>query len=170
RLTDLGLLYNGGFQWPVSNLPFDWTFEPVAGALVALRDGPQDAGPELAVTFLGNRVAFHHVSHVLVLPPGRYAFSGRQQAQALHTERGLIWRLTCLKDPTPLADTPPLMGDSPWQDFAIEVTVPETCPMQMLQLLLPARVVLEQEISGTALYSGLALRRVERGFPATDRR
>lgn len=157
RLADAALFYNADFRYGVSNLPFDWVVTPAPEALVRAAPGDDGTGL-LIVDFFGGRIAFQHIAHLLVLPPGRYAFSGRQRAERLENGRGLRWRLACRDDPQgALAETPLLAGDSPWAPFTASFTVPEACPAQILLLELPARVAREQDVSGAIAYAGLAI-------------
>jgi hypothetical protein len=161
RLSRVGLLFNADFRDEPTGLPFDWTLAPVAGAATALLDDPAiPRGKLLAVDFFGGRVAFRHVSQLLVLAPGAYEFRGAQSAQALRNPRGLRWRIACLTDPDrSLGETPPVRGDTSWQAFAVAFSVPDNCGVQSLQLELPARFALEQAISGRAAFRQLAIAR-----------
>ena len=158
RLSNLTLLYNGRFQYEISNLPFDWTIQPVRGAAVELVRGEETV---LRVGFSGARVPFSHVSHLLLLPPGEYRFSGLVKAERLQNERGLRWRISCLEDSQgTLGESDPISGSTPWKQFQTDFSVPKSaCRSQMLRLELPARVALEQHISGTASYRALDIRR-----------
>jgi len=154
RLSTLGYLYNAGFEYPVSHLPFDWVFGRVDSAMVELSS--ESNPPVLKVGFVGGRVSQPLVSHLIALPPGTYRFTGREQSYSLANERGLRWRISCLKEPDgSLAETPPLLGDTPWRTFAVTFDVNLDCPVQNLQLELPARVALEQEVSGEASFADL---------------
>ena len=63
-----------------------------------------------------------------------------------------------LKEPDgSLAETPPLLGDTPWRTFAVSFDVNLDCPVQNLQLELRARVALEQEVSGEASFADLSI-------------
>jgi len=154
RLSTLGYLYNAGFEYPVSHLPFDWVFGRVDAAMVELSS--ETNPPVLRVGFVGGRVSQPLVSHLMALPPGTYRFTGREQSYSLANERGLRWRIFCLKEPdASLLETPPLLGDTPWRTFAVTFDVNLDCPVQNLQLELPARVALEQEVSGEASFADL---------------
>ena len=156
RLSTLGYLYNAGFEYPVSHLPFDWVFGRVDSAMVELSS--ETNPPVLKVGFIGGRVSQPLVSHLIALPPGTYRFTGREQSYSLANERGLRWRISCLKEPDgSLAETPPLLGDTPWRTFAVTFDVNLDCPVQNLQLELPARVALEQEVSGEASFADLSI-------------
>jgi len=149
-------LYNARFQAPVSNLPFDWTFETTAGALMQV----ERAGARrlLSVDFFGSRLAFQNVSQWLLLPPGAYVLSGLERAEAIEGDRGVRWRVACAHDPDgALATGTALTGSIDWREFAIAFTVPATCRAQRLVLEVPARVVLERVIRGRVSYTGLSL-------------
>lgn len=156
RLARSDLLFNGRFQYPVSNLPFDWTIRPVSGALV--RVSGRRGGRVLNVDFFGARVPFRHVSHLMMLPPGDYRFVGLESAANLRNERGMRWRLTCGAEPTiALMETPLLAGDVAWRPISSDFTIPEGCVAQNLVLELAARVVIEQEVTGGVSYMGLGV-------------
>jgi len=156
RLSTLGYLYNAGFEYPVSHLPFDWVFGRVDAAMVELSS--EINPPVLKVGFVGGRVSQPLVSHLIALPPGTYRFAGREQSYSLANERGLRWRISCLKEPDgSLAETPPLLGDTPWRTFTVSFDVNLDCPVQNLQLELRARVALEQEVSGEASFADLSI-------------
>ena len=112
------------------------------------------------IDFLGGRVKFEHVSHLLNLMPGPYRFQGRERSQALQNERGLRWRIVCVGDDAQTLGTTDLMsGDTPWRTFAVDFSVPaDKCLYQKLVLELPARAALETEVVGRVSYADLELR------------
>lgn len=155
RLGALGLLYNGRFDIPLTDLPFDWQITPVRGA--AAKVAQADGEAVLKVEFFDTRVAFRHVRHLLTLPAGHYAFTGLAAADNLETDRGLRWRIACFEDPWgELATTPLLQGTRPPSAFRATFVVPaEHCAAQTLVLELPARIDAERQISGAARFSRL---------------
>ncbi|BBU60271.1 hypothetical protein MSC49_02060 [Methylosinus sp. C49] len=157
RLGKLGLLYNESFQYPVSNLPFDWTFTPTSGATIALTE--ESERKTLSVEFSGARVSFGHVRHMLMLAPGRYAFSGAAGTDDLDNELGLRWRIYCAANPSQtLATTRLLKKTTPLRVFRTEFTVPsEGCDAQWLKLEIPVRIVSDADVSGSAHYVNLAV-------------
>jgi len=159
RLSQLTHLYNGRFQYELSNLPFDWSMQPVRGAAVDLARGAQDT--VLRVGFSGTRVPFRHVSHRLVLPPGDYRFTGSVKADRLQNERGLRWRIFCIENPeASLGETDLVAGNVPWRNFQVDFSVPTSaCRAQNLILELPARVALEQQVSGLISYAALDIQK-----------
>jgi hypothetical protein len=157
RREEADLLYNEGFRYPLTNLPFDWEIAPVPNASV--RFETQDAAQVMDVDFFGGRLQFENVSHLLNLAPGSYRFQGRERAQALQNERGLQWRIACADgEGEDLGTTDPLNGDSPWRLFAMDFTVPTgKCFYQVLVLELRARAALETEVVGRVSYADLDL-------------
>jgi hypothetical protein len=158
RLSKLGIFNNARFQYPVTNLPFDWVFDPAPEALV--RIATERDRKILKVDFFGARIRFEHVSHLLALAPGRYRFSGQERSESLQNERGLRWRLACVGALAPmLGATDPLTGDTPWREFGIDFEVPmDNCGYQELVLELPARAELETEIAGGVSFADLDIR------------
>jgi hypothetical protein len=157
RREEADLLYNHGFSYQLTNLPFDWVIEPVPNATVGLET--QASTQVMNVDFFGGRVKFEHVSHLLNLAPGSYRFQGRERAQALQNERGLQWRIACAGgEGEDLGTTGPLNGDIAWRPFDVEFTVPAgKCFYQYLVLELRARAALETEVVGRVSYADLVL-------------
>jgi hypothetical protein len=157
RLASLGLLYNNRFQYPTTDLPFDWQIFPAPG--VSAQVAADEKEPAIKVDFYGARVAVARVRHLLALPPGDFVFSGVARSEDLETERGLRWRVYCLADAQgALATTEFLTKTTPRHPFRAEFTVPaEGCGVQGLVLELPARIASEAEISGTAVFSSLLI-------------
>ena len=158
RLQRQDYLYNSRFQYALTNLPFDWVFAPVSGALIGV--STENGGRILNVDFFGGRVPFQNVSHLLTLAPGPYRLSGLERAENLQNERGLWWRLFCVGKPADqLAATDLLTSEKPWREFAVDFDVPrDNCPYQELILELPARVVLETEIIGGVSYANFEIK------------
>lgn len=162
ELAELGNVFNGDFELAPSGFGFDWRFGRVAGARID-RLPVAGAGGNLAlrVAFDDRRVPFAHVTQVLALPPGRWQLQGRARAEALRSERGLVWQVTCYAGGAPLGRSEPLKGQRSWHPFALEFEVPaQGCTAQVLRLLLPARIPAERRIGGQAWYDSLSVSRV----------
>jgi hypothetical protein len=157
RRDEADLLYNEGFRYPLTDLPFDWVIQPVSNAQVRVDTG--NGARTITVDFFGGRVNFGHVTHLLNLAPGPYRFQGRERSQDLQNERGLRWRIACVGDDAEtLGTTDLLSGDTPWRTFAVDLTVPTgKCSYQRLVLELPARAALETEVVGRVAYADLEL-------------
>lgn len=160
RLSKVGAFYNGGFEYPMSNLPFDWRFIPVAGATMEVASREQER--VLVVRFFGARVAFRHVVHLLALSPGTYEFSGSAKLLNVENERGLRWRIVCSDSSETLATTELLTGTTPWLSLRARFTIAaEGCAGQWLVLEIPARAAVEAKVSGEARYKDLGIARLD---------
>jgi len=156
RLSRLGYLYNGNFQYPLTNVPFDWVFANMPGFLAEVTS--QDSRSILNVNFFGNRIDFRHVSHLLRLPPGRYALAGLVRAQGLENEVGLRWRVHCVGEgQTNLGASPNWSGSFDWTPFRVSFDVPADCKYQNLVLELPKRVALDTVITGGISFTNISL-------------
>lgn len=165
HLNGLGNLYNGGFEWAPGEGGFDWRLGRTPGAWISRTAGPGVTGQvALRVAFLDRRVPFGHVRQMLALPPGKYRLTGRERAESLRTERGLVWTVACATSGgTGLATTEPLRGQTNWRDFAVDFEVPATgCGGQWLLLTVPARIPAEQRIAGVAWFDAMRIARTSR--------
>jgi hypothetical protein len=153
------LLYNAQFHYPLTGLPFDWVIEPASNAKAEIATETENDTRVLNVQFLGGRVKFEHVSHLLNLEPGAYRFEGRERLQELQNERGLRWRIFCVGETTDTLGTTALAnGEIAWREFGMDFIVPAgKCYYQKLVLELPAQTAPETEIRGRASYADLDL-------------
>jgi hypothetical protein len=164
RRQSLPYVYNGDFELPPSQLPFDWMLGAVPGAQTEIvRSADVDRGHVLHVQFANKRVAYKHASKLIILTPGRYRLSGMVKAEELEAERGLLWRIGCAgngKAPK-ISETAAFKGTFAWQRFQVEFEVPEDdCRAQTLILAIDARAVLEQQISGDIWFDDLTVDRM----------
>ena len=165
RSQQIAYVYNGDFAAPLEKSPFDWRFADQNVAEVGLAASPPPAtGHALRIEFTGRRVSSPLASELLMLPPGDYVLSGNAMTEHLVNERGLWWTLSCAdKDKNlSLGSTERMSGSRPWQKFAVRFDVPPSCTAEWLRLELAARVGLEQQVSGTAWFGGLSVRRADR--------
>ena len=157
RLASLGYLYNGRFQYPVSDMPFDWQMPSIPSAQATVSGAPSQR--VLTVGLFGGRVALQPVQHDLALAPGSYRLTGRVSTDRLEAEHGVRWRLACLDAPgRVLASSELFRGSFGWRDFATDFTLEEGgCSTQVLGLEVYAPTTLEQEASGIASFSTLTI-------------
>jgi hypothetical protein len=163
RSRSIRYVYNGDFEYPVTELLFDWSREPIAGATTEIFAESPERGQAVRVEFASRRVAYRHLRKLLVLPPGEYRLTGMSKAQSLENERGLTWRIACAEEKQQiLGETFPVKGSFDWRAFDVAFAVPHyACRAQWLTLRVDARVALEEQISGSAWFDDLAVERVE---------
>lgn len=163
-LRQVGLLYNGNFDIPVSGLPFDWTIIPGAGVTIDVvpRPDKKDSGA-LLVDFQFGRVAYHSVRELVMLTPGSYEFSGEYYGKLLGP-RGVKWRIVCADTgaTTNGGESPMITGvTKEWTKLGFTFTVPDKgCVGQYVRLDLEARTASEELISGSILFGNLRISRV----------
>ena len=163
RLRNLGFLYNGSFEQPLSGLPFDWEYYAGSGVTIDIAQRPgSDHQHALFLEFGEGRVDFKGVSQLLMLPPGEYRLTGKYRG-TLKGRRGLVWRIACDATAAQLGTSPMVLGSAPsWQTFEVGFKVPVAdCPAQRLQLDLDARSESEQLISGSIWYDDLNIARTQ---------
>ena len=159
-LKKVGLVFDGGFESHSRSLFFDWTIQKRKNVDVRIvSKGNSQADNALLVDFANSTSPFADVSQLLYLSHGSYRFEGDAKVENLQNERGLVWQITCL-DPAghALATTAAQTGTGEWRPFAVDFTVPAArCPVQRLILLLDAKTVLDQRISGRVWYDNLKI-------------
>ena len=156
----IGNVFNGEFELPPSNRGFDWRIEAVAGARIDLLPAAGGKGLSLRLAFDDQRVPFRHLSQLLLLPAARYRLDGLVRMEALRTERGLVWTLSCAEDGRVLASSEALRGTVSWQSFSLGFEIPQAaCQGQWLRLQHSARVASEQRISGNIWFDALRVSR-----------
>ena len=130
-----GLVYDGDFERPIGQTPFDWTLEHGVGWTATIADAP-DGGHGLAL-----RVNYDGVSppkvvrQMLILPPGAYRLSGRIFDDGDGDPRALAWGVACATSRQVLGGVPTPGTRGEWTSFALLFAVPpEACPAQWLVL------------------------------------
>lgn len=161
RLAMLGHLNNGGFDHPISGLPFDWTVAYVRGARTSIVVDAE-SNRKLRVEFHNTRVPYRHVSQLLILQPGTYQLTGIVTSLGLANDRGMQWVISCVGGAgQQLGATDRVSGTNPWRDFILPFEVPNSddCRVQEIRLMLAARIAAEQQVAGEITYDSLHIER-----------
>ncbi len=156
-----GLLYNGGFEWPLSKEGFGWYAGEPKGIQVRRMVTHGISGmAALRVKFFGLRSRFGSVYQYLMLKPGRYRFQGRVKVDDLQVEHGLQWQIRCVeKRRNLLMSTPLFKGRSHWKPFQENFTVPNSCSVQILRLSLRGRLAVDYQARGAVWFDDLDIQR-----------
>ena len=163
QLAQLGNVYNGNFELPLTNEGFGWRTPKAPGVLIETAPVYGATGSKaLHVVFEGGGVHFRHLFQHLFLEPGDYRFLGRVQTDNLQTSQGVQWVLKCVPDSeNVLGVSERFLGISQWRRFATQFTVPaENCRVQELRLELVGRFKQEFEASGGVWFDALSINRL----------
>ncbi len=156
-----GLLFNGGFRFRPSGLPFDWTIERSHGALIEIVGAREETDLNaLSIEFGGGRVDFRPVSQISVLAPGRYRLDGISKG-SLKGLRGLKWQIACIQQPSrALAESKAFLdGSSDWTVFSLSFEIPASCRAEIIRLVLDARSASETLVTGSIAFARLRILR-----------
>lgn len=158
----LGLVHDGGFELEPSNWGFGWR---VRGTRTAQVNRARTLGTEgdrsLSLRFDRHEGRFGEVAQTLFLDPARYRLTGRVRTDSLETKGGLKWVVRCLQpEPRVLAESERFLGANEWRDFGLELDVPETCRLQELHLVSAGTRAFEHQMSGSAWFDRMAIRRL----------
>jgi tetratricopeptide (TPR) repeat protein len=134
----IGYIFNGEFEFPISNVGFDWVIVPQDGVNVETQSIQGARGRRaLRIEFVRKRWVRTPVQQHLTLYPGKFRFEGRGRADGLDTWMGVQWGLYCLQaDGGPgrqLAHSDRFRGTSEWVEFHDDFTVTKDCPVQVLR-------------------------------------
>ncbi len=158
EVREAKFLFNGNFRFPPSAAPFDWKIQGGSGVIAEIDDDARGKN-SLSIEFGGGRVNFHPVSQLLVLPPGRYKFSGLSKGE-LAGPRGLRWQVSCLAPSSGVfTETPMMRHVAVWTEFSTRFEVPAGCAAQTVRLILDARSTSETLVSGSMAFADLQITR-----------
>lgn len=168
----LSPVYNGRLERSVTGRGFDWSLRRTPGVTVRLGAAPGAQGRAAHLAFAGRPVARVNMEQPLLLAPGAYDFSARVRAQALRSEQGLAWTLTCNGRASPFAVSEPLKNSFSWRIVSMPVEVPATgCNGQWLRLETAGAVAVPDPISGDLWFDDVFMRgraRNNAGHSGTD--
>jgi len=161
QLGNIGNLFNGSFEEPISNLGFDWIVEPAGQVLAEAAPTYGTTGSKaLRIIFRGPRVQYRHLSQHLVLEAGIYTLRGRARPESLDAVHGVQWSIYCLGQREPLASSERFTGTDQWRHFSTQFTVPNSgCPVQLARLELAGRATLDFEAKGTVWFDDMSIER-----------
>lgn len=162
QLGTLGLLFNGSFEIPATDLPFDWSLPASSGVTIQVVPKPgQLSERALKIQFGQGRAELGGLRQLVLLPQGNYKFEGSQKGE-LAGRRGLVWRITCADSSAAIGSSPLFSGKVPdWTKFEFAFSVPPSCRAQYVQLVLDARSESEKLLTGTAWYDELRIARIQ---------
>lgn len=130
----LPLLFNGDFAHEPDGDGFDWLLPATPGIILEFEPGT-GLGRILHARFLGRRMVGAFLEHRLVLPPGNYELQLRQRAEALRSDNGVGWTVSCEGGSEPQASSVTLDGTRTWRSVRVPFTVPALdCTRQWIRL------------------------------------
>jgi tetratricopeptide (TPR) repeat protein len=166
--AELGLVFNGGFELPLSNAGFGWharahkqlTIQP-------LRTLGTVGSKSLLVRFSSFEQRFEHLGQRLFLQPGRYRLSGSVRADQLETEGGVRWRVRCNGAGNALlGESEVFLGRVPWAGFSVDFDVPaRDCDTQDLRLVSAGTHRFELAMNGALWFDDLRIERADGDDP-----
>ena len=156
----LGLLFNGSFELPLSGLGFDWQVTKINRVEIVRARPEGEERQALLLRFRLLRVPFEHLAQPLVLVPGAYEMAGSFRSLDLMTEGGFRWVVRCrAPDKAQLGESGRLFPAEAWTPFRFEFEVPDSCLMQELRLVsVDASGMEKSPIDGELWFDALSIR------------
>lgn len=146
----LGLLYNGGFEIPLSNQGFSWHGRSNRQVEISTLPTKEAGGQRaLRLNFRAFDGRFAQLWQPLFLDAGTYRLSGRARSDNLKTQGGLRWEVRCLQPSGDLlGESSRFVGSNDWLRLSFDFEVPEDCVYQQLRLVSAGRQSFELGIDG----------------------
>lgn len=163
---ELGGLYNGGFELPLSNQGFGWRVT-IRKKMVNVRRQASygiQGDKALHLIFRGGEFHFRHLHQLLFRGPGVHEFNGTYRVDRLRGRGGLRWRVLCAGDQTLLlGESKVMLGLGEWEPVSFRFTVPERpeCVAQILRLESTGRSSFDHKLEGDIWLDGLSVRWIE---------
>jgi hypothetical protein len=161
RRRALGLLYNGGFEEPLTSQGFDWHARSSRRAEISTLPTNEAGGQRaLRLSFRAFDGRFAQLWQPLYLDAGTYRLSGRVRSDDLRTQGGLRWQVVCLlPNRDLLGESARFVGGTEWTTFSFDFEVPEACGYQQLRLISAGQRSFELGIDGLLWYDDLQIAR-----------
>jgi hypothetical protein len=167
----LGLVFNGGFELPISNSAFGWRVTKHQQLEIRpLRTLGTSGRASLMVRFGAFDQRFRHLAQRLLLQPGTYRLSGMARVNDLETKGGVRWQVRCQgADNKLLGESKVFLGAADWGRFSFDFEVPtENCDLQELRLVSAGKHGFELKIDGVLWLDDLQIARTD-GLDAAAR-
>ena len=157
----LGLLYNGGFELPLSNQGFGWHSRGNRRIEISTLPTKEAGGQRaLRLSFRAFDGRFAQLWQPLFLDAGTYRLSGRVRSDNLRTEGGLRWQLRCLRpEADVLGESSRFVGSNEWLSFSFDFEVPEGCVYQQLRLISAGQRSFELGVDGILWFDDMQIAR-----------
>lgn len=163
-LQELGYVFNGSFERPLSNSGFGWFSSVPRNAGFHITDGTTYGvvgQRALRLSFSGKRARFQHLYQYLFLGPGTYEVSGMARPDGLKARRGLEWRVYCTSGSSGLlGNSLHLVGAGDWRRFAFTIEVPQECTGQLLRLHSAGNRAVDHELEGGIWFDDIKIKRL----------
>jgi hypothetical protein len=167
RLSSVGFVFNGSFEFPSSGIGFDWNLQPRSGREVGhvtevVQAHDVSGKRALRVSYNGKLQSGPPVWQYLNLAPGSYVLTGLVRTDGIKALRGVQWTVRCVDLTRTLgvvASSERFLGSGEWRTFAMDLRIDPPCRGQVLQL---EPIVAEGSaafVSGTAWFDDLKLTR-----------
>lgn len=135
--ASIGLLFNGGFDFPINDVGFNWRRMAPSGVRIDQLPVPGSGGGAdgLRVSFDGIERGGRIVEQFLLLASGHYRLEGQARVTRSHGPIEIPWEIFCTGQAQPLARSPSFTKIEEWNPFSIEFDIPVECPAQRLHLI-----------------------------------
>lgn len=158
------LVFNGGFEREFTGGALDWRFEGVNGVTMQRdRLSSSEGDYSLRLEFSGNdNPDFHHLSQLVLVPPGRYRFEAQMRTDKITSDEGVRFRIQAAESKLSLSvETPALAGTNDWQQTTATFEVPPGVRMLSVQLERRRSIRIDNQLTGTVWIDAVKLTKLQ---------
>ncbi|MFZ1536453.1 MAG: hypothetical protein WAT23_03605 [Chromatiaceae bacterium] len=158
----LGFLFNGDFELPLTGLGFDWQVDRSDRVEIGRAAFEGDNRQALRLRFRLMRTPFKHLTQPLLLSPGTYEVVGSYRGLELMTDEGFRWVVRCrVPDQTLLGESERIFSADTWTPFRFQIEVPAACIYQEIRLVSAAGTTTTTATDGELWFDGMSLQRID---------
>lgn len=161
----LGNVFNGDFEQPQAQRLFDWRLaaggEYREGFAASIRNDDANGthGNVLSIRFNRRPLRLPIAQQFLALPPGRYTLTYSLRETGLNAPGAVAWAIKCV----PPSETPTMsaattrQGADGWSIRRHEISIPQACSGQVLDLEAGTRLQMLQGLQGTVMFDDISI-------------
>ncbi len=153
-------IFNGGFEYEITNGTFDWQFEGPE-SVKAARDRliRQSGDYSYRIDFSGNdNLNFRNFRQTVYAHPGKYRFEAWMRTSKITSDEGIRFRLRTSSDSSTLAvETPALTGTNDWTRLEADIEVPPGNALLGVELARRPSLRIDNQLSGTVWIDSVTL-------------
>ena len=162
---DVNLMFNPGFERPLSGSPLDWRVRPLEGVEV-LREVDEAARGKTVLRIDFRKAGnpdYRHVSQQVVVSGGRLAFRVAMRGEGLGSDQGIGFQIIDAEAPRRFdVMTRRIHGTTPWTTLEMELVPPRDTRLLEVRVRRAESFKFDNELRGTVWIDEVSLRPLAR--------
>lgn len=162
--TQLGSIYDGGFELSHQGVGFDWRITNTKHFVTRFQYIYDSVGRKsLHVRFLNKELPYKNISQYLFLAKGKYQFSAIKRTDMLAGRGRLKWMVRCADNMNEIVgESPSVVPSKKWSKMKFIFTIPDSksCRAQIIRLETTGKHAYDHKLTGSAWFDSLSIKRM----------